>query len=196
MPDEPAAAGGPAATVACEAPTPAATRALARALGARLTAGDVVALIGGLGVGKTLFVRGVVEGLGGDPLAVCSPSFALVQRYEARVPLVHVDLYRLEAEEAAYDLGLGEDEDAVLAVEWADRAPELLPSDRVEVHLALAGAPARPPGSAGGEEPAPAEEPPEVAPRRIELRALGPRAAERLHGLQAPPPWCPESENR
>lgn len=184
-------------TVAYEAPTPGATRAVARALGARLVAGDAVALVGDLGVGKTLFVRGLVEGLGGDPLAVRSPSFALMQRYEGRVPLVHVDLYRLEAEEAAYDLGpgLGEAEEAVLAVEWADRAPGLLPPDRIEVRLALAGPPA-PLSGAAGEEPVPTEELPEIAPRRIELRALGPRAAERLRGLPVPPPWPPESENR
>ncbi len=147
-----------------EAATPEAMLAIARALGRRLEAGDAVALTGGLGAGKTLFVRGLVEGLGGDPLAVSSPSFALMQRYEGRVPLVHVDLYRLGAAEAAYDLGLEEEEGVVLAVEWAERAPALLPPDRIEVRI---------------------DAPPGDGPRRVVLVALGPRATARLAGLAA-----------
>lgn len=148
-----------------EAATPEAMLEVARALGRRLEPGDAVALVGDLGAGKTLFVRGLVDGLGGDPLAVCSPSFALMQRYEGRVPLVHVDLYRLGPAEAAYDLGLDEaGSRAVLAVEWAERAPELLPPDRIEVRIA-----------------APAGD----GPRHVELGATGPRAAARLAALSA-----------
>lgn len=144
------------------APTPDATRAVARALGAVLGAGDVVALEGPLGAGKTEFVRGLVAGLGGDPADVSSPTFALVARYEGPVPLVHADLFRLEAAEAAYDLGLEEvAAGAVLAVEWAGRAPALLPADRLEVAIEGEG----------------------ESPRRITLRATGPAAAARLAAL-------------
>jgi len=93
----------------------------------RLSPGDVVLITGPLGAGKTAFVRGVTEGLGGVSSDVSSPTFTLVQQYAARIPLFHVDLYRLNTQEAA-DLGLEETgEDGVLAVEWPDRwenAPE------------------------------------------------------------------------
>jgi tRNA threonylcarbamoyl adenosine modification protein YjeE len=119
-----------------EAATAADTRGVARTLAASLGPGDAVALHGALGAGKTEFVRGLVEGLGGSPLDVTSPTFGLVARYEGRVPLVHVDLYRLEAAEALYDLGLEEvAEGAVLAVEWAERAPEVLPREHVSVTI-------------------------------------------------------------
>ncbi len=118
------------------APTVEATREVARVLGAALRPGDAVALEGPLGAGKTEFVRGLVAGLGGDPAGVSSPTFALVARYEGRIPLVHADLYRLDEAAAAYDLGLDEiAEDAVLAVEWAGRAPAVLPPDRIEVTI-------------------------------------------------------------
>jgi tRNA threonylcarbamoyladenosine biosynthesis protein TsaE len=93
----------------------------------RLSPGDVVLIAGPLGAGKTAFVRGLTEGLGGVSSDVSSPTFTLIQQYAARVPLFHVDLYRLTTQEAA-DLGLEETgEDGVLAVEWPDRwehAPE------------------------------------------------------------------------
>ncbi len=87
----------------------------------RLSPGDVVLISGPLGAGKTAFVRGLTEGLGGVSGDVSSPTFTLIQQYAARIPLSHVDLYRLNAQEAA-DLGLEETgEDGVLAVEWPDR---------------------------------------------------------------------------
>jgi tRNA threonylcarbamoyladenosine biosynthesis protein TsaE len=93
----------------------------------RLSPGDVVLISGPLGAGKTAFVRGLTEGLGGVSSDVSSPTFTLIQQYAARIPLFHVDLYRLNTQEAA-DLGLEETgEDGVLAVEWPDRwahAPE------------------------------------------------------------------------
>jgi tRNA threonylcarbamoyladenosine biosynthesis protein TsaE len=147
------------------APTAADTRAVGRALGAALASGDAVALHGPLGSGKTEFVRGLVEGLGGDPGDVTSPSFTLLARYAGRVPLVHADLYRLGPAEAAYDLGLEEvAEDAVLAVEWAERAPEVLPPDRLEVTIEGDG----------------------DSPRRIALEGLGPRAAQACRAVSGP----------
>jgi tRNA threonylcarbamoyladenosine biosynthesis protein TsaE len=92
--------------------------ALARA--ARL--GDVVTLSGGLGVGKTTLVRGLLQALGHDG-EVPSPSFAIVQPYEAIDPPVwHVDLYRLNSPEELQELGLEAAEDGVLLVEWPERA--------------------------------------------------------------------------
>jgi tRNA threonylcarbamoyladenosine biosynthesis protein TsaE len=99
----------------------AASADVARALAPRLRAGDVVLLYGDLGAGKTAFVRGLVEGLGGDPGEVTSPTFTLIQEYRGRLTLHHVDLYRLSAREAD-DLGLDElPGEGVVAIEWADR---------------------------------------------------------------------------
>lgn len=101
------------------------TIAAAREVAAQLRAGDIVELIGDLGAGKTAFVRGLAEGLGIDPGEVSSPTFTLIQEYSGgRLPLYHVDLYRLEAIEVD-DLGLDEltMEGGVTAIEWPDRLP-------------------------------------------------------------------------
>jgi tRNA threonylcarbamoyladenosine biosynthesis protein TsaE len=110
------------------------TSALGRALARQLSAGDVVLLAGPLGAGKTAFVRGLAEGLGCDPAAVSSPTFTIVQRYDGRVPLQHVDLYRLSPVETD-DLAL-EDliDDAVMAVEWPERWPRA-PVDAIAVAI-------------------------------------------------------------
>ena len=113
--------------------TPADTLAAGRALAGTLRAGDVLALVGGLGAGKTHFVKGIAAGLGLDPDGVTSPTFALLHEYRApgaRLPLFHSDFYRLEHAAEVATLGLDElfDEGGgVTAVEWADRFPELLP---------------------------------------------------------------------
>jgi tRNA threonylcarbamoyladenosine biosynthesis protein TsaE len=99
------------------------TRALARELAADLAAGDTILLIGDLGAGKTAFVRGLAEGLGIDPGEVTSPTFTLVHEYRGgRLPLIHVDLYRLDAADLD-EIGLDADLAAqgVLAIEWAER---------------------------------------------------------------------------
>ena len=75
------------------------TEAAAAALAPALEAGDLLLLHGGLGAGKTAFVRGLVRGLGGDENEVSSPTFALMNRYEGRIPVFHFDLYRLGSEE-------------------------------------------------------------------------------------------------
>jgi tRNA threonylcarbamoyladenosine biosynthesis protein TsaE len=96
------------------------TAAFARELAGTLTAGDVVLLSGGLGAGKTAFVRGLAAGLGIAPEDVSSPTFTLLHEYRGgRLPLYHADLYRLEGN-AAEELGL-EQTDGVLAIEWPDR---------------------------------------------------------------------------
>jgi tRNA threonylcarbamoyladenosine biosynthesis protein TsaE len=101
------------------------TVGIARRLADTLAAGDIVLLFGDLGAGKTAFVRGLAEGLNIDPADVTSPTFTLVQEYRAgRLPLIHVDLYRLNNPREIDDLGLEElGANAVLAIEWADRMP-------------------------------------------------------------------------
>jgi tRNA threonylcarbamoyladenosine biosynthesis protein TsaE len=115
------------------------TQALARALGARMAAGMVVALTGDLGSGKTAFVQGLAEGLEvPKDYIITSPTFTLVNVYPGRVPLYHADLYRLAG--AAVDLtALGLDEmvggDGVLAIEWSERLPEGYLTDYLAVQL-------------------------------------------------------------
>ena len=107
-----------------------ATEAFGRALAARLRAGDVIALFGALGAGKTTLCRGVLRGLGhaGD---VASPTFPIVLAYgppETRLPVWHVDLYRIEHEAELAELGLEEARDhAAMLIEWPGRLPVLWP---------------------------------------------------------------------
>ncbi len=113
------------------------TLALAGSVGELLRPGDVVSLVGGLGAGKTVFARGVARALGvTDP--VVSPSFTIVREYEGRVPLVHIDVYRVDKIQELHDLGFEElvRDDAVTLVEWGDAIDTLLPGDRLDVRLA------------------------------------------------------------
>ena len=113
------------------------TLELARAVGELLRPGDVVSLVGDLGAGKTVFARGVARALGVTELVV-SPTFTIVREYEGRVPLVHVDVYRIDAVQELHDLGFEEvvRDDAVTLVEWGDKVDGLLPGDRLDVCLA------------------------------------------------------------
>ncbi|MBI2217891.1 MAG: tRNA (adenosine(37)-N6)-threonylcarbamoyltransferase complex ATPase subunit type 1 TsaE [Candidatus Rokubacteria bacterium] len=112
------------------------TEAAGERLGRTLDAGSVVALTGELGAGKTRFVQGLVRGLG-VPTHATSPTFVLVSEYRGRVPVHHVDLYRIDSVAEAQDLGLEElfAGDGVTVVEWADKAAPLLPPDAVRVHI-------------------------------------------------------------
>ena len=104
------------------------TAAVGRDLARTLRAGDVVLLQGELGAGKTAFVRGLAEGLGVPAEDVSSPTFTLIQEYRAgRLPLFHVDLYRLDDPREIEDLGIDEiARDGVLAIEWAEKLPREL----------------------------------------------------------------------
>ena len=116
------------------------TAAVGRELAATLSAGDVLLLYGDLGAGKTAFVRGLAEGLGVSRDQVSSPTFTLIQEYRGgRLPLFHVDLYRIEDPREFDELGLDEiAEDGVLAIEWAERLPRP-PQDAVRVSIEHAG---------------------------------------------------------
>ena len=127
--------------------SPEATEALGRALAARLRPGDVVALHGDLGAGKTALVRGIAAGLGADPGAVASPTFTIAHAYAAPgLTVHHLDLYRLTSPEAVREIG-GDDyfdpERAVTLVEWPERAGPLLPPGALHLRLAHAGGDAR-----------------------------------------------------
>lgn len=129
------------ALLPAETDGPDATLALGRALAAHLRPGDVVALWGDLGAGKTHLAKGVAAGLGVDPAAVTSPTFTLVQEYEADPPLVHLDLYRVETPRELDGLGLDEllGGDAVALVEWPERADGRLPAHTLHLRLTHLG---------------------------------------------------------
>ena len=116
------------------------TRAIAAALAPTLMPGAVILLSGDLGAGKTAFVRGLAAGLGLDPDEVTSPTFTIVHEYRGgRLPLIHVDLYRLDRAELD-DIGLDQDlaEQGVTAVEWAERLTRGI-ADAIAVRIADEG---------------------------------------------------------
>ncbi len=120
-------------------PTPAATEELGVRLASMLQPGDVLALFGDLGAGKTTLARGLLCGLGfeGD---VASPTFPIVQTYEdLRVPVWHVDLYRIELPSEIEELALDEARaETALVIEWPERLGPLLWPDALLLHLAVA----------------------------------------------------------
>lgn len=121
------------------------TQAIAERLGRLLAAGDVLALVGPLGAGKTTFVQGLARGIGvPSDRHVASPTFALVNEHPGRVPLVHADLYRIEDARELLELGLTDAYDrAAVAIEWLDRFPDAAPADRLEIAIAFAPGDAR-----------------------------------------------------
>jgi tRNA threonylcarbamoyladenosine biosynthesis protein TsaE len=137
------------------------TRRLGERLGRVLVAGDVIALLGDLGAGKTSFVQGLARGLGVPrERRIGSPSFTLVNEHAGRVSLYHVDLYRIEDESELDEIGLAEylAGAGVAVVEWFDRFPAYVPAERLEVRLTITGA----------------------RSRDVQALAYGSRAAERL----------------
>jgi tRNA threonylcarbamoyladenosine biosynthesis protein TsaE len=132
------------------------TLALGERIGRAALPGDVVALFGGLGAGKTVLAKGVLRGLGGDPDDATSPTFTLLRQYQARLQLHHFDAYRLSAPREFLDIGAEEAfyGDGICVIEWAERVLEVLPPDRLDVHLEVSG----------------------EARRELQLVAAGPRA--------------------
>jgi len=138
---------------------------LGQCMGRCLKSGDFVALVGELGSGKTWFTKGLALGLDISPeTVITSPSFALMNEYQGRLPLFHMDAYRLEELSAFLSAGLEEYfyEGGVVAMEWADRWPEILPATRVTVSIAIL----------------------DEASRHITLSASHPRAVEILEDLE------------
>jgi tRNA threonylcarbamoyladenosine biosynthesis protein TsaE len=148
------------------------TRSIGEAMAPLLAAGDAIALTGELGAGKTTLVQGLARGLDVDE-PVVSPTFTLVREYEGRLPVAHVDVYRLERVQDVIDLGLDDElgeGDAVVFVEWGDAVEGLLPEDHLVVELTVPGA---------------SEE------RRLLIRGLGEPWAARWERLeQVTEPWA------
>jgi tRNA threonylcarbamoyladenosine biosynthesis protein TsaE len=121
-----------------ETTSPEATRALGARLAAALGPGDVVALDGDLGAGKTQFIKGLCAALGVPPEQVTSPTFTLVHEYEGTDgPIYHIDAYRIERIEELYELGF-EDYvygDGICLIEWAERIAPMLPDDALRLCL-------------------------------------------------------------
>lgn len=138
------------------------TRRIGESLGGQLRRGDIVLLSGDLGAGKTCFAQGIARGLGIEQ-PVTSPSFVLMNEYQGRETLFHVDLYRMSDVDELDDLGLWDyAERGVLVIEWPERGAELLPGDGL--HIAM---------DHGSTERA----------RVIRLEARGDRGADLLRGL-------------
>jgi tRNA threonylcarbamoyladenosine biosynthesis protein TsaE len=116
--------------------SPEATRGFAAALASRAEPGDLVCLWGDLGAGKTVFAKGFGAGLGVRE-TILSPSFVLMGEYAGRLPLFHLDLYRLSSAAEALDGGVLDDRQStgVVLIEWPDRLGDALPRDRLDVHI-------------------------------------------------------------
>lgn len=151
-----------AGAVRLQSPSAAATRALGRRLGALAGPGDVIALTGPLGAGKTELARGIARGLDVEE-PITSPTFILVAEHPGRVPLFHVDGYRLESGADALAAGILDERslEGVTVIEWAERLGAVVPPGRLEI--AIDGA---------GDEP-----------RRIEARATDRRHARLLEAF-------------
>lgn len=116
--------------------SPEETTGVGEKLGALLRTGDMICLNGDLGAGKTRFAQGVARGLGIDG-PVTSPTFTLINEYHGRLPLYHMDVYRLGDSLEMEDLGYEEYfyGDGVTLVEWAERVKELLPEERLDIYI-------------------------------------------------------------
>ncbi|HAV43480.1 TPA: tRNA (adenosine(37)-N6)-threonylcarbamoyltransferase complex ATPase subunit type 1 TsaE [bacterium] len=113
------------------------TQDLAEELARHLVGGDVLALVGELGSGKTSFVQGLARGLGVKGY-VRSPSFTIINEYQGRVPLYHFDFYRVESLDEIYELGCEEyfySEKGVCVIEWAEKFIEILPARHLRIEF-------------------------------------------------------------
>lgn len=144
--------------------SPVETKSLGEKIGKQLQGGEVIALIGELGAGKTCLTQGLALGLGVNPREyVTSPSFTLINEYQGRLALYHIDLFRLKAREEVEELGYEEYlyGEGVTVIEWAERADDLLPEEYLRIELT----------------------PLDEDRRRIRLRPLGQRYRELLKGI-------------
>ena len=112
------------------------TRVVGASLAPTLLPGDIVSLTGDLGAGKTVFAQGLAAALGAEA-RVTSPSFTIVHEYEARYPIIHLDIYRLDSFQEVLDLGFEEflDPSAIVLIEWGEAIAPLLPRRYLQVDL-------------------------------------------------------------
>lgn len=110
---------------------------IGKSLGRHLLPGSVICLTGELGAGKTCFIKGMAEGLGVKGKDVSSPTFIIIREYKGRIPLYHIDLYRIGVLCDIRDIGMEEIiyGNGVTAIEWAERISDVLPDDRIEIKL-------------------------------------------------------------
>lgn len=109
-------------------------------VGSRCQGGEVIALYGTLGVGKTVFVKGLALGLGiGE--SITSPTFAIVHSYEGRLPLLHFDMYRLSCADELLDIGWDDylDGKNVVALEWSENVEKIIPENAIRVSIRSTG---------------------------------------------------------
>lgn len=114
------------------------TRELGKRMSQKVTPGTVISLRGSLGAGKTVFAKGFAEGLGITE-AIVSPTFTLVQEYDGRLKLYHLDLYRLSGEDEFESMG-GEDflySDGVALIEWSEKIEDMLPDDTIFINITI-----------------------------------------------------------
>ncbi len=118
--------------------SPEETQTLGEKLGKTLQSGDVIALIGALGTGKTCLTQGIARGVGLAPdEVVSSPSYILINEYNGKIPIYHIDLYRLESATEIAELGLSEyiEGYGICIIEWAERMAEGLPDTCIKIHI-------------------------------------------------------------
>lgn len=118
--------------------SPEETQNLGEKLGKTLQRGDVIALIGDLGTGKTCLTQGIARGVGLAPNeVVSSPSYILINEYNGKIPIYHIDLYRLETAAEIVDLGLSEyiEGDGICIIEWAERMADGLPATCIKINM-------------------------------------------------------------
>jgi tRNA threonylcarbamoyladenosine biosynthesis protein TsaE len=154
------------------------TQAIAAEVARLVGAGDLLVLGGDLGAGKTTFAQGFGAALGVEE-PITSPTFVLMRSYEGRLPIVHMDVYRLEHLQEAVDLGLAEilDDGAVALVEWGDLVAAVLPADFLEIMIEQAD-------DADGDDS-------DDSTRHLRLRPVGPRWHARMRAVaEAVAPWA------
>jgi tRNA threonylcarbamoyladenosine biosynthesis protein TsaE len=119
--------------------SPAATLAMGKKMGEKIAAGSIIAMSGELGCGKTLLTRGICDGLGVPLRQVSSPTFVLVNEYKGRLPVFHMDLYRLGNIDDGFEIGImdyfNRAEVGVMVIEWAEKMISLLPADMLRVEF-------------------------------------------------------------
>jgi len=116
--------------------SPEETFQIAKNFSGELKPGDIVALIGNLGTGKTIFVKGICAGLNAEQTPL-SPTFSIINEYNGKYKIYHFDFYRIKDISELYDIGYEDyfNDESICLIEWADMFPEILPDDRIEIKI-------------------------------------------------------------